>query len=192
MAQRKVINLSREQRMKKEELDRYFTVNEKDIQSYIKKTFTKFGVKGEEVDYFFTECYLEALKKISRIEDEMQLRNYVSTFIYNNCLWKNTNVRELGKVTAQQRQVSIDEFNMDFIDDRDTSANLLVINDAYYESLNTLEDKITWEIFFEKGYNTNEKFGQYLGKSRFVGSLFAGKLRSNLREFKRKYESDVD
>lgn len=180
--------------MEKLAIDQYFTDNEVEIKKYIESMFCKRNLRSEEGDYFFTEIYLYCLNLKDEIDDDSTLKKYVSTFIYNHTRWKNSKVREMGN----SRTVKFFEFNANVLDSADEDyepeedLDYEAINELYYQSLTTMEEKAVWEIYFLQGKTTHLNFGNFIKRSNTVGGRYVNWLRADLKRFFEEYKVKIN
>jgi hypothetical protein len=178
--------------MTKESIDTYFTKNRKTIKNYIENRFFQKNLFNEEPDYFLSELYMFIIDRKNLIDDEVILKNFISNFIYMNTHWSNSQYREMG---SKQKVKKMEEFtpdlhdtiNEDDIDEKVfneiTMDELIAINELYYQSLERLEDKVVWEIFFIEKKNSIRKFASYIGRSRSVADKYIKQLKMDLKVF---------
>jgi hypothetical protein len=178
--------------MLKEDIDKYFTKNKKDIINYIQNRFFAKNIFDEEPDYFFSELYMFILERKNLIEDEVILKNFISNFIYMNTQWTNSQFREMG---SKQKKKRFEEFIPELhetsyegdIEDKVFNEivmdELIVVNELYYQSLEKLEEKVIWEIFFIEKQNSIRKFAKYIGRSRSVADKYIKQLKNDLKLF---------
>lgn len=182
--------------MTKQQLDQYFNKNYSLIKEYISKSFSKNGVKNEDPDFFFSELYLYILDRLNDIEEESTLKKYISTFIHNNTYWTNSSVREAEVHSRRKRNTEFipDQFESEPADDEEDQLEAEKLNEykavieMYYQSLTSLEKKATWEIFFIEKKRTYQAFADYIQMSKTVGEKFIRELKSDIREYYRKYK----
>jgi len=189
--------------MSKEKIDEYFNKNYKQIIDYIKNCFFNNHIFNEEPEYFATELYLFILKKKEIIKDEVELKKFVSNFIYMHTKWSNSNYRESGQ---QQKRLKNIEFTPEFHDNEiDESLDELIndeiklddyqaICELYRQNETNLEKQIVWDIFFVEGKKTYKEFGEYCGFSITPAGKFIKQLKKDLKEFyddyKKQYLND--
>lgn len=173
-------------KMTKRKLDDYFSKNHGQIQDYIKNSFFKNKIFFEEPDYFLSECYLYVLKHIQNLETDEDVRKYISTFIHNNTRWSNSSVREDGTLKQQARKVSFNPQILDSPEETysvDEEIDYEGLNEMYYQSLTTMEERAVWEIYFHQGMTSYQKFGKHIGRSKSVGAMYITWLRNDMKRF---------
>lgn len=177
----------------KKDIDNYITKNYDDIIEYIKAMIYRHRLK-EEPEYFFSELYLNLIKKKKTFNDEIHLKNYISNFIYNNGRWYNSPVREMGNIVKANR---VEEFVPENHDEEDCTEKEIEqklfqefelyehqgINELYYQQLTCLEMKVAWEIVFVHKMYSTRKFGAYVGRSKSVGSRYINMLKADMKKF---------
>ena len=179
--------------MSKQEIDKYFNDNYKQIKHYIENRFFSKNIFHEDPDYFFSELYMFIIARKEKILNEKELKNFISNFIYMHTEWKNSGVRELGALQKRSRQQEyINEEHDDlfvefgFEDKVFDEINIFeyeAVNELYYQSLTSLEKKVVWEIFFIEKRNSIRKFAEYIGRSRSVADRYIKELKSDLNAF---------
>lgn len=184
--------------MTKENIDKYFTANHKSILNYIENCFFKHNIFDEEPNYFLSELYIFILKRKDIIKDDEELKKFISNFIYMHTYWTNSEHRELGTVIKQAKKVEYiahndnrqDEFDIIDTMSDDLPIELAAVNELYRASLTSLEKQIVWDIYFTEGKSSARKFGDYIGKSRHVGSQYTRILRREMKEFYNEFMAD--
>lgn len=179
--------------MNKKQIDQYFEKNIKNIRLYVENRFFSKNIFNEEVDYFISELYIFILNRMDKINTEIELKNFISNFIYMNTEWTNSQYRELGSLQKTSKK---EEFNAsihdDFTDVDDIEEKIFneinmyeyeTINELYYQSLTNLEKKVVWEIFFIEKRNSIRKFATYIGRSRSVADRYIKELKNDLNTF---------
>lgn len=184
--------------MSKIEIDKYFQKNYKDIEKFAKSSLLKKNLFNEESDYFVSEIYMHVLKYADEISDEEILKNYISTFIYKNCMWTSSLVREMGKVTKKNNLKTVEfiyekcdlseEYKVEHLFEEFDLNDYQSIIELYYEQLNSLEKKVVWEIYFVHKKNSNAKFAKHIGRSRTVAEKYIKQLKKDLQEFYEQYK----
>jgi hypothetical protein len=179
--------------MKKEEIDNYFTKKRKEIKHYIENRFFSKNIFNENPDYFFTELYIFILDRKDKINNEIELKNFISNFIYMNTEWSNSQFRELGSLQkTSKKDEFITELHDNFVEEDNLEEKIFdeinlneynAINELYYQSLSNLEKKVVWEIFFIEKKNSIRKFAKYIGRSRSVADRYIKELKLDLNRF---------
>lgn len=179
--------------MNKIEIDNYFEKNIKQIRLYVENRFFSKHIFNEDIDYFISELYMFILNRKEKIKTEVDLKNFISNFIYMNTEWTNSQYRELGSLQKTSKKEEFnpnihDNFNdVDDIEDKIFNEISLyeyeTINELYYQSLTNLEKKVVWEIFFIEKKNSIRKFATYIGRSRSVADKYIKQLKNELNEF---------
>jgi len=179
----------------KQQLDKYFIDNRTQIKEHIVKSFYKFGVKGEEPDFFFSETYLYLLSKIGELKTEKDIKNYTSTFIHNNTYWNNSSVREDYVASKRETIVSFEPnthdatiYEMDDESEEDLVNEYRAVVEMYYQSLKSVEKKAVWEIYFIEGKKTITSFSQHIKMSRTVADKFIKEMKKDINEYYKQYK----
>lgn len=179
--------------MSKKEIDNYFEKNIKQIRLYVENRFFSKHIFNEEVDYLISELYMFILNRKEKIETEVELKNFISNFIFMNTEWTNSQYRELGSLQKTRKKEVFDcEYHDRPANDNEIEEKIFneinlyeyeTINELYYQSLTNLEKKVVWEIFFIEKKNSIRKFATYIGRSRSVADKYIKQLKNDLNEF---------
>lgn len=183
--------------IRKEDIDKYFTKNEKDLLQYIKSMFSKRRIFNEDPHFFLSELYLYIIDKQSELESEQDIHNYCSTFIYKHCTWVNSKIRESERkyITSRQCEFIPELHESSDEDDQARRAKILLddeyktITELYYQSLTTADKKAIWEIYFIHKKQTITAFAEYIKLSRSVANKLIKELKRDLNEFYEKYKA---
>lgn len=184
--------------MTKREIDKYFTLKEKDIILYINKSLSKNRIFNENAYTFFSECYIYILDRISHIDNSMTLSNYISTFIHNNARWENSSVKEAEPKQRRIKNIEFDsekyggEYNIDEFDyeEYNMDEEYQLVTELYYESLKDLKMKRVYEIYFIDKNVKGSDFAEYIKYSETVAYKLIKELKVDLRKFYEEYKID--
>lgn len=183
--------------IKKSDIDKYFTKNEKELLQYIRSMFSKKRIFNENPHFFFSELYLYIIDRQSELETELDIKNYCSTFIYRHCTWVNSKIRESERnyITSRHCEFIPELHEYSDEDDQSRRAKILLddeyktIIELYYQSLTTADKKAIWEIYFIHKKQTITAFAEYIKLSRSVANKLIKELKRDLNEFYENYKA---
>lgn len=175
--------------MTKQQIDQYFTNNEKEIRSVINKSKSKF-----DKDVIFSNCYMNCINHIDKIGDDNHILIFIKRYVYQLYYWFKSKPIDLSEElilnahhtsTVVSSMFSLDEHfdlnndeeeNNKESDDRLVDSNNIYnieevvqsLTDAFKNTLNSY-DKILFENWLDnditsrkgllKFYNLNYKYG---------------------------------
>jgi hypothetical protein len=175
--------------MTKQQIDQYFTNNEKEIRSVINKSKSKF-----DKDVIFSNCYMNCINHIDKIGDDNHILVFIKRYVYQLYYWFKSKPIDLSEElilnahntsTVVSSMFSLDEHfdlnndeeeNNKESDDRLVDSNNIYnieevvqsLTDAFKNTLNSY-DKILFENWLDnditsrkgllKFYNLNYKYG---------------------------------
>lgn len=180
--------------MNKQQIDKYFTENYKDIRKFIANSMFKYKLFTEDKDYFMSELYLFILGRAPIIHDEKQLKKFISNCIHQNTQWHN-GFREMGKLQKTSRSVeftdkhdsSIEDDMHSLIDGDIQMGEYQAIIELYRQTETSLEKQVVWDIYFIEGKQTYRSFADYIQRSTTVSSFYIKRLKKDLNEFYQNY-----
>jgi hypothetical protein len=182
--------------MTKREIDKYFTDHSVRILDYIQNSLLKYNLTGEDPAYIFTEVYLDVLKNQDKILNEKMLnKGFISTFIYNHTRWSNSAIREMNPLRISKKfetfepKLDIRTVDNEYIEEPEFDYELL--NEVYYQSLKTCEQRAVWEIYFLHQKTSFVRFGKHIGRSNTVGQKYIKWLRKDIKEFYENYQNNL-
>lgn len=181
----------------KQDIDQYFTRNEKDLIQYIKSMFSKKRIFNENPDFFLSELYLYIIDKQDELETEQDIKNYCSTFIYRHCTWVNSKIRESERKYITARHCEFIPELHESSDEEDQERRAIIrlddeyktITELYYQSLTTADKKAIWEIYFIHKKQTISAFAEYIKLSRSVANKLIKELKRDLNEFYERFKA---
>lgn len=183
--------------MTKEAIDKYFTVNHKQILEYCTACLAKAKLYNEEdPSYLLSETYLFMLKKQELISDEVELKKFISNFVYKNTVsWVNSQYRELGSRIRQLRSTTYtdshdkeDECILDFLlFNEATNSDVHQMATAYYHQCTDAALRSYFRICFVEKKGSFRKFAEHIGRSRGLAERCINDLKADMLRFKSEY-----
>lgn len=76
----------------KQQIDQYFTINEKEIKKIINKSKSKF-----DKDVIFSNCYINCINNIDKISDKNHILTFIKRYVYQLYYWFKSRPIELSE-----------------------------------------------------------------------------------------------
>lgn len=175
--------------MTKRDIDNYINRNYDKLVIYAKKMYIQRNKVDESEYAIISGLYEYLLSNISKLKNEDDIKNFSSTFIYNNTYWTNGfTEKEPGRRRHKMDDIDVLDYDKYYVDEFDYCTEIddrLAFIEFYYTLLKTPEERAVWEIYFIEEKQTGREFGEYIKLSTTVGGRYIKWLREDIKE---KYE----
>lgn len=175
----------------KQQIDVYFTCNYNQILTAIAKTKSKYNTMGNwEPDELLTDTYQHLLENIDKIADDNQIEAFTMRYMTNQIKWANSKINRLhrqDKITYEETiktQLIDDQTELDKKIALETDFNnKRAILFKFYQQLETKQEKILFEVIFQKGIKTVKELSKHFGVNKNYTQIMKKKLMDNLKEY---------
>ena len=179
--------------IKKEQIDKYFIENQKGLLLAIKKTKSKYNPNGDfEPEELIGIIYEYLLDNIDKMTKETDIEAFTMKFMSNQIRWSQSNLNRKNGLLKNTDYVETFNTYLLVDDDEDLNDKLRLEDDfnhkkailfEFYKQLPTKEEKILFQVIFEKNITTIANLSKHFGINQYYIQKMKKKLFDDLNEY---------